>query len=247
MQLFVPVKPREKVDANLWKKKVQQSKIIFQKPRKKHDNFIVSTWKSFTKHTSIHAVHYLTESSITIMERVIWALAILIASAATGYSCILLSNRFRTSLISTVFESTTFKVSQIPFAGVSVCNNNRFNYNKTDDAFAKFVPNGSKAEKETFVKFIHIFQNVEWGSYDEFEVMQGDDITKLKAIRIVELYDFMMLNCEDFFVSCWWKNVPFKCCNWFSKQRTEYGICWSFNTFTSVGSKFVNVSSRAIV
>lgn len=238
MQLLVPVQSFNKKEIKL-NENYQKSN---QKVVEKSENFFISTWKSFTKHTSIHAVHYLTESSINVMERIIWALAIVVASAATVYSCILLSNRFRTSLISTVFESTNFKVSEIPFAAVSLCNNNRFDYNKTDDVFNKFQPNGSKTAKETFVKFLHVFQNLEWGSYDEFEVLQGDNVTELTKINTVQLYEFMMHNCEDFFMSCWWKNKPFKCCDWFSRQRTEYGICWSFNSFLNVGSKFINVS-----
>lgn len=210
--------------------------------KKKHENFVVTTWKAFCRQTSIHAVHYLTEASITFFEKIVWAFAIILASVATVYSCLLLSDRFRSSLTSTVFESTNFKVSEIPFAAITLCNNNRLNYNKTNEAIKKFVPNATKFENETFVKFLHVLQNMDFGSFDEFGVIQDDDVTKMNKLNISEVYEFMMHECNIFFVSCSWRNVAFNCCDWFSKQRSEYGICWSFNSFTNVGSKFINVS-----
>lgn len=243
MQLFVPVQPHEKKAKAIkqWKKQ-----NLLKSQKKKPENFFIATWKSFTKNTSIHAVHYLTESSITLMEKVIWACAIIIASAAMVYSCILLSNRFRTSLLSTVFESTNYKVTEIPFAGVTVCNNNRLNYNKTDAAIEKFFPNKSSTETETFVKFVRILQNNEFGSFDEFVPIEDENVTEIDKLNITEIYEFMMHDCEDFFVSCQWRNTKFNCCEWFSKQRTEYGVCWSFNSYTNVGSKFVNVSFKRV-
>lgn len=240
MQLAIPFQPREKQIKvlNQWKNQQHLREI-----EPKRENFVVNTWRSFCRQTSIHAVHYLTEPSISLMEKILWALAIIFASAVTVYSCILLSDRFRSSLTSTVFESTNFKVSEIPFAAVTLCNNNRLNYNKTSDAIEKFLPNRSKVETETFVTFLNVLQNMDFGSFDEFQVIEGDDVSQMDKLNISEVYEFMMHDCEIFFVSCSWRNVAFNCCDWFSKQRSEYGICWSFNSFTNVGSKFIDVSS----
>jgi acid-sensing ion channel, other len=240
MQLIVPLQPHAKQAKvlNQWK-----NQKILKALEIKRENFILSTWKAFTKRTSVHGVQYLTEASITLIEKVLWALAIILATAAMIYSCLMLSDRFNSSLLSTVFESTNYKVSEIPFAAVSLCNNNRLNYSKTNDAIAKFLPNQSKNETETFVNFMRVLQNLEYGSFDEFDVIKGRDVSAMDKLNLTEVYEFMMHDCREFFVSCWWRNSAFNCCEWFSKQRTEYGICWSFNSFSNVGSKFVNVSS----
>lgn len=239
MQLLVPLQTHErKIKVIMgWKKQ-----MVLKTRDEKRENFILTTWKTFCKQTSIHAMHYLTETSISLMEKSLWALAIIFATVFMAYSCLMLSDRFRSSLTSTVFESTNFKVSEIPFAAVSLCNNNRLDYNKTNDAITKFMPNRSKDETETFVNFIKVLQNMDFGSFDEFEVIEGRDVKELDKLNISEVYEFMMHDCEEFFVSCSWRNVAFNCCEWFSKQRTEYGICWSFNSYTNVGSKFINVS-----
>lgn len=40
-------------------------------------------------------------------------------------------------------------------------------------------------------------------------------------------------DCEDFLKDCWWRNVPQNCCDIFELQKTEYGICYSFNSMVS--------------
>lgn len=246
MQLFVPTQPYERKAkaVNQWKNFKKGKTLNVGKD--KSDHFIYSTWKAFTKNTSIHGVHYLTEASITLLEKLIWACAVLLAITGMFYSCVLLSERFRTGLTSTVFESITFKVSEITFPAVTFCNNNRLNYNKTDAAVAKFLPKNSSTKSETFVKFLQILQNLEFGSFDNFAVIKNDETSEIDNMNLTEIYDFMMHDCKDLFVSCSWKSKPFNCCEWFSKQRSMYGICWSFNSFTSLGSKFINVSLSSL-
>lgn len=238
MPLIVPVQALDKkvFAINQWKNQ-KNLKVRDEK----RQNFILTTWKTFCKQTSIHAMHYLSEASITLIEKALWAFAISFATAVMVYSCMMLSDRFRSNLLSTVFESTNFKVSEIPFAAVTVCNNNRLDYSKTEDAITKFMANRSKTETETFVKFLKILQNMDYGSFDEFEMVAGSDVAEMDKLNITEVYEFMMHDCEDFFISCWWRNTAFNCCEWFSKQRSEYGICWSFNSYTNVGSNFINV------
>lgn len=243
MQLFVP-NPALKKARKQWKKKikVESKKEIVEE---KHENFFIATWKTYTRETSIHSVHYLTEPSFNLFEKTLWAIAIVVATAGMIYCCVLLSERFTTSKTSTVFESTNYKVSEIPFAAITVCNNNRQDFNKTKAALNKFLPNRTKIQEETFVKFLHILQNQEFGSFDEYGVIKDDNLTSMEALNITEVYEFMMHDCEAFFVNCRWRNKPFNCCEWFSKQRSEYGICWSFNSYSNVGSNFVNVSLKS--
>lgn len=223
-------------------RKLKKIQLKYQNQEERPENLCFSQWKSFAQNTSIHGIHYLVSSTSNIIEKLIWALLITVALAGMVDSCVILSNIFQASLLSTVFESTNYKVSQIPFAAVTLCNNNRLDYNKTDAAIAKFFPNRSESETETFVKFVHTLQNMEWGSFDEFVGIADDDVSEMDKLNISQIYEFMMHDCDAFFVSCSWKRIPFNCCDFFSRQLSEYGICWSFNSYSNVGSKFVNVS-----
>lgn len=236
MHLFTSAKKAQIIKQ--WK---NQKKV--QEIPEKRENFIVSTWKSFAENTSIHGVHYLTQKSITLMEKFLWALSIILATFGMIYCCNLLSIRFRTSLISTVFESTTWPVTEIPFPAISICNNNRLNYSKTNEAIEKFYVNQSKEDTTTFVTFIRVLQNMDYGSFDEFNVINDKNVTAIDKSKVSEIYQFLMHDCHQFFIQCSWRKKPFNCCDWFTKQRTEYGICWSFNSFSSEQTKFIDKTS----
>lgn len=208
------------------------------------ENFCISTFKAFAKNSSIHAVHYLTEESMRMIEKCFWLLIVMFGSLAMAYCCLLLSNRFRSSLTSTVFESTSFKISEIPFPSVTLCNNNRLNYNKTNDAVNKFVANHTKKEQDVFVRFLYILQNMDFGSFDEFSAIEKDYNGEFDHLNITVVYKFMMHECESFLVKCKWHEKPIDCCKIFSRQITEYGLCYSFNSYTNDGTQFINRSGH---
>lgn len=241
MQGFVNVSSFQK-KAKHWRVVHEQSKKPVEVEAKKGDSFVLDTWKTFCKNTSIHGAHYLTDTSFHLVERIIWAVAVLVALCGMAFCCALLQQRFANSKIATVFESTQFMVAEIPFAAVVVCNNNRINYTKTEEAVEKFVGNGSQAEKEVFVKFVRILQNQEFGSFDEYEVLLNESVAFMDHLNISEVYEFMMHDCDKLFVSCRFRDDDFNCCELFSKQISMYGICWSFNSMTNAGNGFVNVS-----
>lgn len=51
-----------------------------------------------------------------------------------------------------------------------------------------------------------------------------------------------MHDCQYLFKSCSWNDKPVDCCKLFSTQVTEFGICYSFNSYTNAGTSFLNVS-----
>lgn len=203
------------------------------KSKKVEENFIVQTWKSFASQTSFHGVHYLIENSFNFFERSLWMIALIAAFIGTIYTCMLLSNRFRSSLLSTVLESTHEKVTEIPFPAVTFCNNNRYNYTKLNETLDRFCINCNEEQRSTASEFLKIFQNIEWGSFDEFDDLVKRNVSHLKSWNLTELVRFMMHDCDQFFIECEWKKMKFNCCDVISRQKTEYGICWSFNSYSS--------------
>lgn len=50
-----------------------------------------------------------------------------------------------------------------------------------------------------------------------------------------------MYDCDAHFNWCWLAYKYVNCCELFSLQITEAGICYSYNSYSSVGSKLSNV------
>jgi hypothetical protein len=84
---------------------------------------------------------------------------------------------------------------------------------------------------------------MDYGSFDEFQEIADLGYTgHLDNLNITQIYEFMMHDCESFFVECRWRKKKMKCCEIFKMQLTEYGICWSFNSLTSVDKMNLNDS-----
>jgi amiloride-sensitive sodium channel len=84
---------------------------------------------------------------------------------------------------------------------------------------------------------------MDFGSFDEFQEIVDDGYNgSMDHLNITEIYEFMMFDCADFIVECRWRKKVFDCCKLFTKQKTEYGICWSFNSLSSEGNAGNNLS-----
>ena len=96
----------------------------------------------------------------------------------------------------------------------------------------RFLPNASDDVIEAFLSVMETLNFFEYGSFDEFEdALEMPTFTELNHINITDLYLFMMYQCEDLFTGrCWWRNKYMNCCSLFELQRSEYGICYSFNS-----------------
>lgn len=195
------------------------------------ENFLIATWKMFARQTTFHGVKYSIEVSFNLLERFMWTIALIVAVLGTFYTCFLLSQRFRSSLLSTVMESTNYPVSEIPFPAITICNNNRLDYEKLNATLSKFCPNCNETQKSIAKAYIKILRGFEFGSWDEFRSMNNQSVDHLISWNPSEIYEFMMHDCDKFFVECQWKKENFNCCEKFNRHRSEYGICWSFNTF----------------
>lgn len=159
----------------------------------KRDNFILKTWNCFLRNSSIHCVKYLNAEATTLMEKLIWAMFILIALGATYYTSALLSQRFTRSMTSTVFESTSFPNYEISYPAVSICSNNRLNYNKTHQAVEKFFFGESNEATHNLIDFLHILQNMDFGTFDEFGELSDRNLTELEHLNLTEINLFVWI------------------------------------------------------
>lgn len=174
--------------------------------------------------------------------RITWSIFLALATLGVIYVSILLSQRYQTSPLSTVVETTNFHISEIPFPAISICNSNRLNYNKLLAAAAKFYPESLNDTNkfETFLLMMQILDTIDFGSFQDmipvYEQSNWHDLLNLRQI-----FEFMMATCYDIFDNCWWRNKYIDCCAIFAMQRTEYGICLSFNSASSSELIIVNV------
>lgn len=130
-------------------------------------------------------------------------------------------------------ESTIFPVAEIPYPSITICPNNRLHAQRCSEAEKKFLPNASQQDVNIFNYLLLGLNNIEFGAFDEFE----EEIFKISSleldgINLTALFESTMLTCEEIFTGkCWWRNKYYNCCDdFFQLQKSEYGICFSFNS-----------------
>lgn len=129
-------------------------------------------------------------------------------------------------------ESTIFPVSEIAYPAITICNHNRFNKERCKEAEMKYLPNATEETIEIFRLLMASMNSFEFGALDEFyEEIFNYTSTEISNLNLTEVFEFAMNSCEELFTGrCWWRNKYFECCeNFFEIQRTEYGLCFSFN------------------
>lgn len=150
-----------------------------------------------------------------------------------------LSDKFsNSSPLSTVVESTIYPVSEIAYPAVTICNQNRFNKERCQEAAEKFVPNADNETVEMFRLLLISMNQLEFGAFDNFgEEILSFSSEQLDNLNLTEVFEFVMLTCDEIFTKCWWRNKYLNCCDDFLYlTRSEYGLCYSFNNaVTDIG------------
>lgn len=124
-------------------------------------------------------------------------------------------------------------MSEIAYPAITICSQNRFHKERCEEAEAKFLPQGDNETIKIFRVLISSLIQFEFGALDEF----NEEVFKftspvLDALNLTAVMEFVMLRCEEIYIGrCWWRNKYFNCCNDFLfTTRSEYGLCFSFNS-----------------
>lgn len=166
-----------------------------------------------------------------------WLIAALLALGGCVYICLLLSGNYKNSKLVTVISNTRYPIYKLPFPVVTICNRNRLNWHRLDEAKSKFLPGETNAEKlDLFERIIATYDDLEFRHFQKFAVLANDSLDSLNEINFSEVYEFMTWRCQEMLVNCRWQVDDIDCCEVFSLRHSKNGLCWSFNSLeTSEG------------
>lgn len=126
--------------------------------------------------------------AIYITNRITWILLISIAGIGIVFLSYLLQIRYFSNRMATVVESTFFPIYDIPFPAVTICNYNRVNGERIDEAIEMFLPNASAENIEKLRKIVVSLNTFEFGSFNAFKVIYNDNLLDLEDIDLTSLY-----------------------------------------------------------
>lgn len=124
------------------------------------------------------------------------------AFIASTYVSILISDRFNTSPIATVIESTNHHISEIPFPAVTICPSNQLNFSKKNEVINKFLQNRSPLETQLFVDFLERIHNIGFWQFERF-----NDLLKNNAsLKFMESVNVTQITLFVKFLDCFMKH-----------------------------------------
>lgn len=102
-------------------------------------NKLVRHWQNYCQNTSVHGVRYLGLPELSWTERIIWTAVMMLALTGVLHVSFMISDKYQTSPLSTVVESTSYHVSEISYPAITVCNNHRVDFERYDEAVERLL------------------------------------------------------------------------------------------------------------
>ncbi|XP_033224039.1 pickpocket protein 19-like [Belonocnema kinseyi] len=104
-------------------------------------------WQYYCSHSSVHGMKYILDPELYTIERIIWLIIVFVSVSFTAQVIFQLATEFQAAPTVVVLESTSYKVSSLPFPSVTICPRDRVDWNKeivyvnVTDIMYRVVPN----------------------------------------------------------------------------------------------------------
>lgn len=199
----------------------------------------------FGKRTTIHGLDRLLAARASRWERFVWLGTFVTAFLGAVYVCLILSQRYNDGKFQTVVDSTRFPVYRISFPEITICNRNRLNWQRLEQARSRFMANVSDVlQLRLFDRIVSTYDDISFGKFEGFQRLRNEPTELLNHINFSLVVEYMSWNCDELLTDCRWRHFPYNCCEIFSQRRSKNGLCWAFNTLESPEGKRMQLLDR---
>ncbi|XP_050053642.1 pickpocket protein 19-like [Aphis gossypii] len=157
---------------------------------------------------------------------------------------------YNKSSIDTVVETTFLSYTDIAFPMLVICDSSRVDWKRVTQLTERDLPGIDSNLLPVVRKVLKTFSVLSYGDFDDFEELYNvTELSKINHLNLTELLLKVMRPCDDVFLpeGCWWNFKQVNCCEIFELQRTEFGLCHSFNSdFSEYGRVRVGENSGLI-
>ncbi|XP_061397177.1 pickpocket protein 19-like [Musca vetustissima] len=141
----------------------------------------------------------------------------------------------------TVISDLRYPIYKIPFPEITICNQNRLNWQRYEEAREKFLrPKHLTPEyEEIFRQAVNAYDTMRFGHFqslkDLAEIYEATPklLEDLNYVNLTKVVEFMAWKCHEMLSHCSWLNATKDCCKIFAQRKSQKGLCLSFNTIES--------------
>ncbi|XP_060864321.1 pickpocket protein 19-like [Metopolophium dirhodum] len=199
---------------------------------------------------SLHGLNHIIRNDRSTVEKAFWTMTVMCAVLFATYAIVESWKTYNKSSIDTVVETTFLSYAKIAFPMVVICDSSRVDWERVMRLTPRDVPGTDPDLLPAVRKVLKTFSVMSYGDFDDFdELWNVTELSKLNHLNLTALLLKVMRPCNEVFCcgGCWWKFKQVNCCDIFELQRTEFGLCHSFNSdFSEYGRVRVGVTSGLI-
>ncbi|XP_059221740.1 pickpocket protein 19-like [Stomoxys calcitrans] len=146
---------------------------------------------------------------------------------------------YRYEPLSTCISDLAYPVYKIPFPEIAICNRNRLNWQRYNEAKIKFLKREHRTPvyEDLFKEVVNAYDTLRFGRFNNFENLYHNHaphlLKQLNYVNLTQVVELMAWKCDEIFSNCSWQNRTLDCCDIFSRRRSQKGQCLSFNTIES--------------
>nr|XP_013097524.1 unnamed protein product [Stomoxys calcitrans] len=145
--------------------------------------------------------------------------------------------------LKTVIADLHYPVFKIPFPEIIICNKNRLNWQRYNEAKQKFLQqrHWTPKHEQLFIDTLNAYDTLSFGKFDNFgnisNLYPPILLNELNYLNFSVVVKFMAWQCQEIFSECFWLNRPYDCCDIFSLRKSSKGFCLAFNSMETEEGK----------
>ncbi|XP_023328627.1 pickpocket protein 28 isoform X2 [Eurytemora carolleeae] len=191
-------------------------------------------FKEFCAESSIHGLKYMTEDGVSWIQRVLWIIWFILATAFLIFLFKPIIDKYSNTPTITTVDTTNYPIANIDFPGVTVCSNIRVSANNYKKASKKDP--WKKYDDET--KHQMVTNLVKFNSDRKvlFKMPSAEEMI-VKEEKLVTNFMYQIApSCERMFLFCKWQGKQEECKHFVTMRKTDDGFCCSFNAINLADS-----------
>ncbi|XP_067620275.1 pickpocket protein 19-like isoform X2 [Eurosta solidaginis] len=199
------------------------------KPCEKDCKVLLNLVQEFGQETTFHGVNLMLAPGT---GRFGSTITFFVAFSLLVFVCIFLASRFSKGQFKTVVEDTHFPLIKVNFPEVTICNKNRLNWLRLEEAKDIFLQSKHRnnSYEELFTKIVALYDTFTFGTFDRFAELEQYPLNDLNYINFTRVAQYMAWRCWEMLTKCEWLNHKEDCCDIFVERRSQLGICLAFNS-----------------
>ncbi|XP_075153770.1 pickpocket protein 19-like [Haematobia irritans] len=194
--------------------------------------------------TTVHGLNRIFQKTSKRIQRLLFSLGFITACLIFIDITWVIAYIYSNHPLKTVIEDLHYPVFKIPFPEVIICNKNRLNWQRYNEAKERFLQKQHQTQQheDLFKAILNAYNTFSFGKFDNFENIS--DLYPPILLKDLDYMDFSLIaefmawRCNEILTDCYWQNQSYDCCDIFAARKSTLGHCLAFNSIeTDVGMK----------